>query len=97
MLGQDLQPEILEIAIAIGAVDNGAKGPIDAFQKGIGDPILELVEDLVPRHFSREEMNILVMDVSRTPGVLKSRIPLIQRRLQPGTNRRFGAVMLFHR
>jgi hypothetical protein len=48
MLGQDLQPEILEIAVAVGAVDNGANGPIDAFHKAIGDPILEIVEDLMP-------------------------------------------------
>jgi hypothetical protein len=45
MLGQNLQSKILEIAVAMGAVDNGA---IDAFHKAIGDPVLEIVEDLVP-------------------------------------------------
>ncbi len=45
-------------------------------------------------HFSREEINILVMDVSAVPGGIKSWSSLIQRRFQPDINRRFGAVVL---
>lgn len=45
-------------------------------------------------HFSREEINILVMDVSAVPGGIKSWSPLIQCRFQPDINRRFGAVVL---
>ena len=45
-------------------------------------------------HFSREEINILVMDVSAVPGGIKSWSPLIQRRFQPDINRRFGALVL---
>ena len=45
-------------------------------------------------HFSREEINILVMDVSRVPDGIRCWSPLIQRRFQPNINRRFGAVVL---
>lgn len=46
-------------------------------------------------HFSREEINILVMDISKVPSGIKCWSPLIQRRFQPRINRRFGAVILF--
>lgn len=46
-------------------------------------------------HFSREEMNILVMDLTKVPGKSKGWAPIIERCLQPGQNRRFGAVVLF--
>ena len=45
-------------------------------------------------HFSNEEINILVMDISRVPGGIRCWSPLIQRRFQPNINRRFGAVVL---
>ena len=48
MLSHNLQLEVFEIAIAVGTVDNDTNGPIDAFHKAIGDPVLEIVEDLVP-------------------------------------------------
>ncbi len=46
-------------------------------------------------HFSHQEMNLLVMDVSGIPGGIRSWSALIQRRFQPKRNRRFGAVVLF--
>jgi hypothetical protein len=46
------------------------------------------------QHFSRNEQNLLVIDVSAIPDGIRSWIPLIQRRLQPAINTRFGAVAL---
>ncbi|MBN2295526.1 MAG: hypothetical protein JXM70_24060 [Pirellulales bacterium] len=45
-------------------------------------------------HFSNEEINILVMDISRVPAGIRCWSPLIQRRFQPNINRRFSAVVL---
>jgi hypothetical protein len=46
-------------------------------------------------HFSRGEMNLLVMDVTKVVSGLKAWRHLIERCFQPGQNRRFGAVALF--
>ena len=46
-------------------------------------------------HFSKDEMNILVMDLSHIPIGIRKWSPLIERRFQPRLNRRFGAVALF--
>jgi hypothetical protein len=46
---------------------------------------------------SREETNVLAMDVSNIPGSIPDWMPLIERRFQPNLNRRFGAVVLFKR
>jgi hypothetical protein len=46
-------------------------------------------------HFSRDHMNILVMDVSKCVSSLKAWGKLIENCLQPTQNRRFGAVILF--
>jgi hypothetical protein len=46
-------------------------------------------------HFSREHMNILVMDVSKCVTSLKAWGKLIENCLQPTQNRQFGAVILF--
>jgi hypothetical protein len=46
-------------------------------------------------HFSRDHMNILVMDVSRVVSNLQAWVKLIERCLQPKQNRRFGAVVFF--
>jgi hypothetical protein len=48
-------------------------------------------------HFSRDETNILAIDVTNIPGSIPDWIPLIERRFQPNLNRRFGAVVLFTR
>jgi len=45
-------------------------------------------------HFSNEEINILVMDISRVPAGIRCWSPLIQRRFQPNINRRFGVVVV---
>jgi hypothetical protein len=46
-------------------------------------------------HFSRDEMNILVIDVTRVISSLGVWSQLIGKCFQPGQNRRFGAVVLF--
>lgn len=46
-------------------------------------------------HFSPQEMNLLVMDVSSIPDGIRRWTPLIQRCVQPNRNKRFGAVVLF--
>ena len=46
-------------------------------------------------HFSRDEMNVLVMDVTRIVSSLNAWERLIVRCFQPQQNRRFGAVVLF--
>lgn len=45
-------------------------------------------------HFSAEEINVLVVQVSQVIGGMKGRVPLIQRRFQPRIDRRCGAVVL---
>ena len=47
------------------------------------------------QHFSREESNLLVIDVSAIPGAISSWRPLVKRRFQPTRHTRFGAVGLF--
>ena len=51
--------------------------------------------DAEAKHFSRHEANLLVMDLTRVHGQINGFVPLIQRRFQPGLNRRFSAVALF--
>ena len=46
-------------------------------------------------HFSRDEMNIVVMDVSKIVGNLDAWGQMIQRGLQPNLNRRFGAIIFY--
>jgi hypothetical protein len=46
-------------------------------------------------HFSREQMNILVVDVTKIVSSLKFWSQLIEKCFQPEQNRRFGAVVLF--
>ncbi len=46
------------------------------------------------RHFSDDEINILVIDTKAIPGALVSWEGLVQRRFQPKINRRIGAVFL---
>jgi hypothetical protein len=46
-------------------------------------------------HFSHEEMNLLVMDVTKVISSLKAWRRLIERCFQPEQIRRFGAVVLF--
>jgi hypothetical protein len=46
---------------------------------------------------SRDEINVLAIDLSNIPGGIRDWKPLIQRRFQPNLNRRFGAVVLFTR
>jgi len=55
-----------------------------------------LINDKVSQ-FSRQEMNLLVIDVSNIPDGIRQWVALIKRRLQPKINRRFGAVVLFFR
>ena len=46
-------------------------------------------------HFSRDEMNVLVMDVTSVVSSLKVWSQLIEKCFQPEQNRRFGAIVLF--
>ena len=55
-----------------------------------------LMDDKVSQ-FSRQEMNLLVIDVSSIPDGIRQWSALIKRRLRPEINRRFGAVVLFFR
>jgi hypothetical protein len=73
---------------------NGVLTVVDVGIRPYDNRIGRLLDD-ESKHFSREEINILVMNVSRIPIGLPDFIPLIQRRLQPHLNRRFSAVILF--
>ena len=46
------------------------------------------------KHFSKNSANLLILDVSRVPGGIKSWAHLISGRLQPKLNRRVGAVFM---
>jgi hypothetical protein len=46
-------------------------------------------------HFSKDQINILVMDVTNVVGGMKKWMEIISRCLQPNQNRRFSAVIFF--
>ena len=46
-------------------------------------------------HFNKDNINILVMDVTGVTGGMKKWIEIIDKCLQPTQNRRFSAVIFF--
>jgi hypothetical protein len=60
----------------------------------IADERLELVMSRKRSQFSQNEINLLVINVTRIPGGFKGWQSLLQRRLQPGINKRFSGVAL---
>src|SRR5712691_436533 len=46
-------------------------------------------------HFSRDEANLLAIDISRSAGSIRGWTPLIERRFQPTQNRRLGGVVVY--
>ena len=46
-------------------------------------------------HFSRDEVNLLVIDVSRSAGSIRGWTPLIERRFQPTQNRRLSGAVVY--
>ena len=51
--------------------------------------------DAEAKHFSRNEANLLVMDLTRNPSQINGFVTLVQCRFRPSFNRRFSAVALF--
>lgn len=60
----------------------------------LADERLELLMSRKRGQFSPNEINLLVINVTRVPGGFKGWQPLLQRRLQPGINKRFSGVAL---
>jgi hypothetical protein len=48
VLSQDLQPKVFEITVTIGAIDNEPNGPVNAFDKALGEAVLEIGEEFGP-------------------------------------------------
>ncbi len=61
----------------------------------VNDERAQRLVDEELKHFSREYMNILVMDLRGVQAGIKNWIPLIQRRFQPNINTRIGGVILY--
>jgi len=64
-------------------------------QLPIDDQRAQRIFDAELHHFSRDEANLLFIDVSQVVGRLASWMPLIERRFQPAINTRIGAAVLF--
>ena len=60
----------------------------------IGDDRAETLLRRELSHFHHQTTNVVVLDVSRVIGGMKSWVPLVKRRFQPKINRRCGAVVL---
>jgi hypothetical protein len=85
---------------AIGIVSTNKRGPHPSMamvRLPIDDQRAARLMGAETHHFSRDETNVLAIDVSNIPGSIPDWIPLIERRFQPGLNRRFRAVILFTR
>jgi hypothetical protein len=89
----DLEPSELFVA-SFSRTEDGIKTRINV-GTSITDERAQRLMRTEAEHFSREEINILVMDVSKIPNGIRCWLPLIRRRFQPHINRRFGAVVLF--
>lgn len=85
---------------AIGIVSTNKRGPHPSMamvRLPIDDKRAARLMGAETHHFSRDDINILAIDVSNIPGGIPDWTPLIERRFQPNLNRRFGAVVLFTR
>jgi hypothetical protein len=60
-----------------------------------GDNRAQRLMEAETHHFSRDEINSLVMDLSRVQSGFDWWEPLIKRRFQPNINTRFGGVIFF--
>lgn len=61
----------------------------------LADERLELMMSRKRGQFSPNEINLLVIDVTRVPGGFTGWQSLVRRRLQPGMNTRFSGVLLY--
>jgi hypothetical protein len=87
-----------EVAATIGAAQcsyDGAVRTAGIVRVPVTDTRAKRLLYAESHHFSREHMNILVVDVTRIVSSLKAWGRLIEKCFQPDQNRRFGAVVLF--
>jgi hypothetical protein len=85
---------------AIGIVSTNRKGHLPSLAMvrfPIDDQRAARLMVAETHQLSRDEINVLAIDLSNIPGGIRDWKPLIQRRFQPNLNRRFGAVVLFTR
>jgi hypothetical protein len=83
-------------AIAFGTAGfDGELHTVVAVRFPIDDLRAQRTFDAELHHFSRDEPNILVMDLTRVIGGIGAWMPLIERRFQPAINTRVGAAVLF--
>jgi len=61
------------------------------------DDRLELLMSRKREQLSKDEINLLVIDLSGVSHSFKRWLPLARRRLQPTINRRFSGIVLFYR
>jgi len=85
---------------AIGIVSVNRKGSLPSLamvRLPIDDQRAARLMAAETHQLSRDETNILAIDVTNIPGGLSDWRPLIERRFQPNLNQRFSAVVLFTR
>ncbi len=88
--------DIKEAKLGIAVGNSNAR--VILRQRILPDERLQRLMDDEAKHFSREKINILMIDASGTnPHNFKAWEPLIIRRFQPRINRRFSAALLFQR
>jgi hypothetical protein len=74
---------------------NSADGSLAAVRMPVSDHRVQRLLTAELHHFSRDETNVLVVDVGRSAGSIRSWSPQIERRFQPIMNRRLGAVVVY--
>jgi hypothetical protein len=85
-------------AAIVGAAEgswNEGVGTVGIVRIPVSDERARRLMEGETHHFSRDQMNILVMDVSKIVSNFDAWCEMIERGLQPNLNRRFGAVVVF--
>ena len=84
--------DVTVLGAASGSSDDGS---VTSVRMPITDHRVQRLLDGELHHFSRADVNLLAIDVSRSAGSIRGWSPLIERRFQPNLNRRLGAVVVF--
>jgi len=77
------------------ATNEGGVSTVVGVKTEIRDDRAARLLEAETKHFSREEINVLVIDLSKIPRGVDMFPAKIRPRLQPGINRRFSGVLLF--
>jgi hypothetical protein len=93
---RDVAPSTAGPIIGVAhATNEGGLSTVVGVNTEIRDERAARLLEAETKHFSREEINVVVIDLSKVPRGVDMFPALIRPRLQPRINRRFSAVLLF--